>query len=124
MEFTDNDQKQIISDNLSYYIELSGKDQKTIALDLDVQPATFNTWVRGRALPPVSQIQRIAAYLNLLVTDIINPRGEIPEDRQLMRYYYGMNEEGRKDLVKTARIMFKSGEYSILERSRTNEQTE
>ena len=124
MEFTDNDQKQIISDNLSYYIELSGKDQKTIALDLDVQPATFNTWVRGRALPPVSQIQRIAAYLNLLVTDIINPRGEIPEDRQLMRYYYGMNEEGRKDLVKTARVMFKSGEYSILERRKENEQTD
>lgn len=114
MIFTDEQQKAIIGNNLSYYIELSGKNQKTIALELGIQPTTFNTWVKGRVLPPVSQIQRIAAYFNLLVTDIVTPRVELPDDRQLMRYYYSMNDEGQKDLLRYARIMSNSGEYSYI----------
>lgn len=118
--FTDEEQKKIIAENLAYYITQSGKDQKTVALDLNVQPPTFNTWVKGKALPPVSQLQRIAAYFNLLISDIIDPRAEIPQDRQLMRYYNGLNEEGKKDLVRYARIMFQSGEYSQVEWRRKN----
>lgn len=108
----DSAQKKIISENLKYYLEQTGIEQKDIAIDLEIHPSTLNTWVQGRALPPVSQLQRIAAYLHLLVSDIIDPRTEIPEDRQLLRYYNGMNEAGQKDLVRYARIMFKSGEYS------------
>ena len=115
MEFTDTQQKEIISNNLTYYIEQSGKEQKQIAIDLGVQTTTLNTWVKGRALPPISQIQRIAAYFHLLVTDIVNPRTEIPDDRKLMRYYYSMNEAGQKELVKYARLLFKSGDYSQID---------
>lgn len=114
MVFTDDEQKAIISSNLMYYIEQSGKDQKQIATELDIQPTTFNTWVKGRVLPPVSQLQRIAAYFHLLVTDIVDPRSDLPDDRQLMRYYYSMNEEGQKDLLRYARIMSNSGEYNYI----------
>lgn len=110
--YNDDEQKKIIGENLTYYIERSGKDQKTIAIELDVQPPTFNTWVKGKALPPVSKIQRIAKYFNLLVSDIIDPRAEIPQEDQLIKYYNGMNDDGKEELVKLARIMFKSGEYN------------
>ena len=59
---TDDEQKKIISDNLQTLIDQSGKEQKQISIDLEIQPTTFNSWVKGRAMPPVSQLQRIAAY--------------------------------------------------------------
>ena len=49
----DQRQKEIFSENLTYYIEQSGKDQKRIAIELDINPPTFNQWVTGKAIPSV-----------------------------------------------------------------------
>lgn len=43
--------KEIMSKNLKRYIELSGKDRKDIAKDLDVPYSTFTDWVNGNYYP-------------------------------------------------------------------------
>lgn len=70
----DQRQKMILSDNLTYYIERSGKDQKKIAIELDVNPPTFNQWVTGKAIPSVSTLKRLAAYFNLTLSELVNER--------------------------------------------------
>lgn len=70
----DQAQKKILSDNLTYYIELSGKDQKQIAIELDINPPTFNQWANGKAIPSVSQLKRVAAYFNIGLIDLVNSR--------------------------------------------------
>lgn len=70
--YSDQEQKQIISDNLSYQISLTGKDQKEIAIELDINPPTFNQWVNGKAIPNVSTLKRLADYFNVFLSDIVD----------------------------------------------------
>lgn len=110
---TDTEQRQIFAENLSWRIEKSGKDQKTIALDIDVLPTTFNTWVKGRAIPPVSTIKRLATYLNCSLTDLVDEQNgnEITPRVLLVNYFDAMNTDGQKALLNYARLIFNSGEY-------------
>lgn len=79
----DQKQKEILSDNLTYYIELSGKDQKKIAIELDINPPTFNQWVTGKAIPSVSTLKRLAAYFNLTLSELVNVRSETTAEPKL-----------------------------------------
>lgn len=79
----DQKQKEILSDNLTYYIELSGKDQKKIAIELDINPPTFNQWVTGKAIPSVSTLKRLAAYFNLTLSELVNVRSETISEPKL-----------------------------------------
>lgn len=112
---TDDEQKKIIADNLQNLISQSGKDQKRIAIDLDIQPTTFNSWVKGRALPPVSQLQRISSYFRVGLLSIVNENFEATRKELLLSMYNSLNEDGKKELIKFANLLLKSGEYSYTE---------
>ena len=91
---TDQEQKQILSHNLSYYIDLSDKDQKEIAIELDINPPTLNQWVNGKAIPSVSLLKRLAAYFNIGLGDLVNSHDEnahlndiTPEEMRLIEAY-------------------------------------
>lgn len=73
---TDEEQKRILSENLKFFIARSGKDQKQIAIDLDINPPTFNQWVKGKAIPTVSVLRKIACYFNVNLTDIVDKKND------------------------------------------------
>ena len=80
----DSEQKRIFSDNLTRYIILTGKDQKDIAIELDVNPPTFNQWVNGKAIPSVSTLKRIAAYFGITLSQLVDsPERSIYEQTKL-----------------------------------------
>ena len=70
--YTDQEQRSIIANNLSKLIELSQKEQKDIAIELDVNPPTFNQWVNGKAIPNISMLRKVAEYFNIGLSDIID----------------------------------------------------
>lgn len=71
----DNEQKRIFSDNLTRYIIMTGKEQKDIAIELDVNPPTFNQWVNGKAIPSVSTLKRLAAYFHITLSELVDAPG-------------------------------------------------
>ena len=90
--YSDQEQRDIIAKNLSALIEASGKDQKKIAIDLDVNPPTLNAWVRGNAVPNVSMLKRLAEYFNVklsgIIDDGIDPYKTVsPTEDELMFVY-------------------------------------
>lgn len=72
----DSEQRRIFSENLRKYIGRSGKTQKDIAIDLDVNPPTFSMWVKGKAMPSVSVIRKIADYFGIGITDLVDDKAE------------------------------------------------
>lgn len=70
----DSEQRRIFSENLCKYIGRSGKTQKDIAIDLDVNPPTFSMWVKGKAMPSVSVIRKIADYFGVGITDLVDDK--------------------------------------------------
>lgn len=72
----DEEQRRIFSDNLQKYVNRSGKTQKDIAIDLDVNPPTFSMWIKGKSMPSVSVIRRIADYFGIGITDLVDDKKE------------------------------------------------
>lgn len=73
---TEQEQKSIISRNLTRLIEKSGKEQKQIAFDIGEKPTTFNSWVKGKAIPAVTILHKVAAYFGVRLEDIVDEREE------------------------------------------------
>lgn len=94
--YNDLEQKRIIAENLQELISRSGKDQKDVAFDLELNPPTFNQWVTGKATPQVSTLRKVANYFKVPFSYLINDHADLDdEDKSLevlppdiaMKYY-------------------------------------
>lgn len=75
--------KEIMSKNLQYYVEKSGKSQKDIAALIGVSTSTFNDWMKGKKYPRIDKIEALARYFKILKSDLIEERTD--EHRQMQK---------------------------------------
>ena len=68
--------KGIFADNLTYYVERSGKTKKEIAEDIGVPYSTFNEWTKGKKYPRMDKVEILANYFRILKSDLIEKRTE------------------------------------------------
>ena len=68
---SDAGNKEIFSKNLSYYLALSGKEQKEVAEAIEVATSTFNDWVKGKNYPRIDKIEKLASYFGIKKSDLI-----------------------------------------------------
>ena len=72
-------QKRIFSNNLNHILLKRHKSQKEVADAIGVSAQTFNTWCRGIALPRMGKLQKLADYLMLNKSDLIEEHKEDSE---------------------------------------------
>lgn len=65
-------QRKVFANNLRHYV--GDNSQKQIADKLGVSTQTFNTWYKGKAIPRMGTIQKIASLFNVSISDLINPK--------------------------------------------------
>lgn len=75
---TEDRQRQIFSNNLRRLIDVSGKTQKDIADAIGVSQQIMNVWARGKAIPRMGKIQRLADYFGVEKSDLIDEKPEAP----------------------------------------------
>lgn len=63
--------KGIFAENLTRYVECSGKTQKEIAEDLGVPYSTFNEWTKGKKYPRMDKVELLANYFSIKKSDLI-----------------------------------------------------
>lgn len=73
---TDVEQKAVFAENLQRYIRSYTGDQKQLAFDLGIKPTTFNQWVKGKAMPAVSDIRRVADFFGIGISALVDPHSE------------------------------------------------
>mgnify|MGYP003307950507 CR=1 FL=1 len=66
-----------MSENLSYYVELSGKTQKELSEVVGVAYSTFNDWVKGKKYPRIDKIEILSNYFGILKSDLIEDKEEM-----------------------------------------------
>ena len=66
-----NNPKKIFSKNLKRLVRNSNLSQREIAININVSPQTFNTWVNGIAIPRMSNIQLLADFFKVEKADLI-----------------------------------------------------
>ena len=72
--------KEVLAKNLKKYIYKSGKDRSTIAEDFELSYSTLTDWVNGNKYPRINNIEKLAKYFNVSVSDLIEDFEEIKKD--------------------------------------------
>lgn len=72
--------KEILSKNLKYYIEKSGKDRRELADIWGFPYSTVSEWVNGRKYPRIDRIEVMADYFGILKSDLIEEQKEKPTE--------------------------------------------
>lgn len=61
----------VLTKNLQKYLGLNNATQKDVAHSIGVTTGTFNDWVKGRAVPRMDKIQKLADYFDIEVSDLL-----------------------------------------------------
>ena len=66
--------KAILSKNLKYYIEKSGKDRRYLAEEWGFPYSTVTEWINGRKYPRIDRIEIMADYFGIQKSDLIEEK--------------------------------------------------
>ena len=66
--------KAIMSKNLKYYIERSGKDRRELADTWGFPYSTVTDWINGKKYPRIDRIEIMADYFGILKSDLIEEK--------------------------------------------------
>lgn len=66
--------KEIMADNIKYYMALKGVDRNTICLALNIKYSTLSEWINARAYPRIDKIELMANYFGISKADLVDPR--------------------------------------------------
>lgn len=88
--------KQIMAENLNYYIESKNLDKREIADELGVRQSTFYSWCNGSAYPRIDKIEQLANYLNIDKMDLIEKHDSKYNDRKTLE---ALSEDADKRMI-------------------------
>lgn len=63
-------QKDIFANNFRKILELRGKTQADVAMDLEITSSTVSDWANAKKYPRVDKMQTLADYLGVLISDL------------------------------------------------------
>ncbi len=75
--------KEIMSKNLRYYIERTGKDRRELAEIWGFPYSTVTEWINGRKYPRIDRIEIMADYFGILKSDLIEEKTAEHKDIQM-----------------------------------------
>ena len=70
--------KEVFAENLRYYMESRGKNQKELAEIVGVSAPTMNDWLKAKKYPRIDKIEILANYFGILKSDLIEEKKENP----------------------------------------------
>lgn len=68
--------KEIMADNIKYYMALKGVDRNTICSALNIKYSTLSEWINARAYPRIDKIELMANYFGISKADLVDPRSD------------------------------------------------
>ena len=75
--------KEVMANNLKYYIAKSGKDRRELAEIWGFPYSTVTEWINGKKYPRIDRIEVMADYFGILKSDLIEEKTE--EHREMQK---------------------------------------
>ena len=66
--------KEIISYNLNFYMNQNGKSRSDVAEAIGVSYFTLTDWVRGKTIPRMDKLEKLAQYFNVKISDLVEKK--------------------------------------------------
>lgn len=90
--------KEIIAQNIKFYMDKSGKDRNEICEALQINYSTLSEWINGNKYPRIDAIEKLANYFSIQKSDLIEPRNNnetnvtlAAEDKDLLDRFHNLN---------------------------------
>lgn len=64
----------IFTQNLQRYMDKFGKNQKEMAEIVGVSSPTFHDWLKGKKMPRMKNVQKLADYFGITLSDLIEDK--------------------------------------------------
>lgn len=99
---TKEEQRRIFSRNLNHYVNISGHQQTEIAKAIGENLSTFNMWIRGKSMPSVVKIQKLADYFGIGKSDLVDDKSMLPSDASFgeIAYFLGRTDPRFANIVR------------------------
>jgi transcriptional regulator with XRE-family HTH domain len=72
--------REIFSKNLRRKMEEEGKTRKDLCEALGFSYYTVTDWVKGKKMPRIDKVEKIAKYFNCLISDLIEEKNPTTEN--------------------------------------------
>lgn len=66
--------KQIMADNIAYYMSVKGIDRNQLCDDLNFKYSTVSEWLAAKKYPRIDKIEIMAEYFGITKSDLIEER--------------------------------------------------
>lgn len=99
--------KKIFSNRLNYFMDIRGKTQSDIIIDLGINKSSISTWCNGTRLPRMNVIETLARYLGIHVSDLIS-------EEDLPSFQYISIEDSMAPLLNVGDVAIINDETDII----------
>lgn len=88
--------KEIMSNNIQYYMAIKMKTRKEVCEACDIKYSTFCEWINAKKYPRIDKIEQMANYFHVTKADLVEEKQEIvPSPGEQIRLIYEMLDEER-----------------------------
>lgn len=99
--------KQIMADNIAYYMSVKGVDRNQLCDDLNFKYSTVSEWLVAKKYPRIDKIEIMAAYFGITKSDLIEERNQpnepTPEITDSLSSFNPLEYRSASDVVKYLR---------------------
>ncbi|MTV23767.1 helix-turn-helix domain-containing protein [Staphylococcus delphini] len=74
--------RKIFSENLLSLLHQKGIDQKQLAMDLNISPASVTHWIKENKYPRIGKIEEIAEYFNVPMSRLTQDQDKKEEQQE------------------------------------------
>ena len=118
--------KEVMSNNLKYYMNKKGVDRNQLCSDLDLKYMTVSDWINAKSYPRIDKIELLANYFGINKSDLIEdksttPSSSIPlpnfDPRQaiLLSNYSKLNDTRKNKLLATSETLLAEEQGKIID---------
>ncbi|HFU4228972.1 TPA: XRE family transcriptional regulator [Streptococcus suis] len=118
--------KEVMSNNLKYYMNKKGVDRNQLCSDLDLKYMTVSDWINAKTYPRIDKIESLANYFGINKSDLIEEKSTIPsssiplpnfDPRQaiLLSNYSKLNETRKNKLLATSGMLLAEEQGKIID---------
>lgn len=71
LKMSDLGNKKIMAENISHFMELTGKSRNDLCKDLNLAYTTVSDWINGKTYPRIDKIELLANYFGVEKADLV-----------------------------------------------------
>ena len=118
--------KEVMSNNLKYYMNKKGVDRNQLCSDLDLKYMTVSDWINAKTYPRIDKIELLANYFGINKSDLIEEKSTIPsssiplpnfDPRQaiLLSNYSKLNDTRKNKLLATSETLLAEEQGKVID---------